>query len=370
MKLHRITDVLEGMAPLSLAQPWDNVGLLVGDAQAEVRTLLLTIDTTQAVVAEAKQRNAELIVSYHPILFEGAKRLTTPGSNAPVVDLIQNRIAVYSFHTALDVVDGGVNDALAEAIGIQDPKPIGDFVEDPDVPAYKLITFIPQHQVDEVAEALYQAGAGRIGHYSHCGFHTRGKGTFFPLEGARPAIGRQGRLEQVEEIRLETVVRSDRIQAVVAALRRAHPYETPAFDVFRHHDVERTLGLGRWGNLDPVVNLDTLMGRIKSNIGAKTVGVVGSRKKQYTRAAVCAGACGKIIDQVMALACDLYVTGELRHHTALAAQEAGLTCLCLSHSVSERFVLKKIAGQLKKQLPDVKIHVSRIDRDPFEWITL
>jgi dinuclear metal center YbgI/SA1388 family protein len=370
MKLNRVIDVLERIAPLSLAQSWDNVGLLIGDAQSEVHSILLTIDTTQAVVAEAKQKKADLIVSYHPILFEGAKRLTTKGTHAQVVDLIQNRMALYSFHTALDVVKGGVNDALAESIGIQDPQPIGDFQEDPDGPAYKLITFIPVNQVDDVAEALYQAGAGHIGHYSHCGFRISGTGTFLPLDGSNPTIGAQGRLERVEEIRLETAVRRDKIQAVIAALKQAHPYETPAFDVFRHHDLEQRLGMGRWGRLHPAVNLDTLFQRIKANIGAKTVGLIGPRQKKYHSAAVCAGACGKIIDQVIAHGCDLYVTGELRHHTALAAQEAGLTCLCLSHSVSERFVLKKVAQQLKKQLTHVKIHVSRKDRDPMEWMPL
>lgn len=370
MKLKQVQAALETLAPLALAQDWDNVGLLLGDAEADVQSVLMCIDTTAAVVDEAIRLKADLILSYHPVMFEGIKSLTAQGANAHLYRLIQHGIGLYSFHTAMDVIQGGVNDALAEAIGMVNPRPLGDFVEDPNGPGYKVVTFVPQQHVKPVAEALYLAGAGRIGHYSHCGFQTEGTGTFLPLNQANPFIGQRGKLEQLQEIRLETVVRADRIEEVIAALRQAHPYETPAFDVFRHHDVEHHLGLGRVGVLDQPTSLDTILDRIKVHCQAPAVGIVGPRKKTYKKAAVCAGSCGKIIFQALAQGCDLYVTGELRHHTALAAQEAGLTCLCLSHSVSERFALKKLVPSLKKCLTRVKIRVSRCDRDPFEWKTL
>ncbi len=370
MKLKHVQTAIETMAPLSLAQDWDNVGLLLGDAEADVQSVLMCIDTTAAVVDEAIRIKADLIVSYHPVMFDGIKRLTAQGPNAHLYRLIQHSIGLYSFHTAMDVAPGGVNDALAEAIGIQDPKPLGDFVEDPNGPDYKVITFIPLKHVTPVARAMYEAGAGRIGHYAQCGFQTEGTGTFLPLDQANPFVGQHGKLEQLQEIRLETVVQADCVQAVIAALRKAHPYETPAFDVLKHHDVEQQLGLGRVGLLEQPASLSTLLNRLKTHTKARTVGIIGPQKKTHTKAAVCAGSCGKILFQALAQACDLYVTGELRHHTALAAQEAGLTCLCLSHSVSERFALKKIMPSLKKCLPRVKIQVSRCDKDPFEWKTL
>ncbi|MCP4452430.1 MAG: Nif3-like dinuclear metal center hexameric protein, partial [Planctomycetes bacterium] len=361
---------IESLAPLALAQDWDNVGLLLGDAEADVQSVLMCIDTTAAVVDEAIRMKADLILSYHPVMFDGVKRLTAQGPSAHLYKLIQRGIGLYSFHTAMDVAAGGVNDALAEAIGIQDPKPLGDFVEAPDGPHYKVIAFVPQKHVTPVAQAMYEAGAGRIGHYAQCGFQTEGTGTFMPLDQAKPFVGQRGKLEQVQEIRLETVVHAACIQPVVAALRGAHPYETPAFDVLKHHDVEQKLGLGRVGLLEQPVRLDAILDRLKTHTLARTVGIIGPQKKTYAKAAVCAGSCGKILFQALAQACDLYVTGELRHHTALAAQEAGLTCLCLSHSVSERFALKKIMPSLKKRLPHVKMRVSRCDRDPFEWKTL
>ena len=134
--------------------------------------------------------------------------------------------------------------------------------------------------------------------------------------------------------------------------------------------MENQLGLGRIGSLEKPSSLNAILDQIKTHIQAKAVGLIGPRKRVYTKAAVCAGSCGKIIFQALAQGCDLYVTGELRHHTALAAQEAGLTCICLSHTVSERFALKKLMPSLKKRLPRVKIRVSRCDKDPFEWKTL
>jgi putative NIF3 family GTP cyclohydrolase 1 type 2 len=192
-------------------------------------------------------------------------------------------------------------------------------------------------------------------------------GTFFPLEGAKPAIGQKGRLEKVDEIKLEAVVPGERVADVVSAMRKVHPYEMPAFDVFRHYDVENRFGLGRMGALARPGPLSEIIAKIKKVTGAKAVGLVGPEKRIVKTAAVCAGSCGKIISSVIAAKCDLYLTGELKHHHALAAQEAGITCLCLSHTVSERFALKNLANKLKRQLENVTIRLSRKDTDPFNW---
>jgi dinuclear metal center YbgI/SA1388 family protein len=367
MKIAEIAQAIEAIAPLKLAQDWDNVGFLVGDPKREIRTILLTIDTTMAVVEEARAVEADLILAYHPIIWDGLKKITADGPTAPIYALIQAGIGVFSIHTAFDTVLGGVNDALAEILEIQDPKPLGDFVPDPKGPQYKIVTFVPTDSVNPVAEALYQAGAGAIGHYSHCGFQTAGIGTFKPLEGAHPAVGRKGKLEKVQEIRLETVVSAEKVQSVVAALRRAHPYETPAFDVLRHYDVENRLGLGRFGKLRKPLSIPQVLQKVRRATGTKAVGVVGPQNRQIRTAAVCAGSCGKILNTVIDQGCDLYLTGELKHHQTLAAAEAGLTCLCLSHSNSERFALKILARKLKKHLRNVTIRLSKKDKDPFVW---
>ncbi len=368
--IKEVASALETIAPLSLAQAWDNVGLLVGDPEARVKKVLMTIDTTAAVVEEAIRLQVDLILSYHPVLFKGTQRVTANGPSALIYKLIQHGIGLYSFHTAMDVAAGGVNDALAAAVGIENPLPIGDFVEDPRGPSYKVVTFVPTDEVNRVADALYTSGAGAIGNYSHCGFQTNGTGTFLPLAGATPTIGKPGQRETVAEIRLETVVKAEKVNAVIDALRQVHPYETPAFDVFRHYDLENRLGLGRIGQLAQPVKLDALLDRLKQTTGAQVAGIVGAHKRILKKAAVCAGSCGDIMQQVIARQAQVYITGELKHHLALHAQAAGLTCVCLSHSVSERFALKGIRTELKKQVRGIAIRLSTKDVDPFEWKTI
>ena len=391
MKIENITAAIEKIIPLELAQDWDNVGLLIGDPQNKVKNILLTIDVTSDVVAEAKRLKTDLIISYHPVIWDGLKKITagsavkprlasapvaeaTPatGAGAKVYELIRCGIAVFSIHTALDSAIGGVNDGLAEIIGIRDAKPIGDYVDYPTSDNYKLVVFIPVESVLKVSNAVFAAGAGQMGNYSHCGFVAEGTGTFLPLQGAKPAIGKKGKLEKVPEIRFETIVPAEKLDEVIAAMKKAHPYEIPAFDVFKLCARPQKFGLGRIGKLAQPLRIKQIIQRIKKYTGVKAIGIISDPPKAglVKTAAVCAGSCGKIINSVIAAKIDLYVTGELKHHYALAAKEAGLTCICLSHSVSERFILKKFAKQLQEQLKQVTIKISKKDADPFTWKNL
>ena len=367
MNVKNIAAVVEDIFPLELAQDWDNVGLLIGDADKTVKNVLLTIDTTSDVVTEAKRLKTDLIVSYHPVIWDGLKHVTASGPTSVVYELVRSGIAVFSVHTALDAGVGGVNDGLAQIVGIQDAEPIGDYVADPVGDNYKLVVFVPRKSLGKVSNAVFAAGAGAIGNYSHCGFGAEGTGTFLPLKGARPTIGKKGTLEEVSEVRFETIVPAEKIDNVVVAMKKAHPYETPAFDVFKLHNAGPKYGLGRIGELAQPLRVAEIIARIKKATGAGAVGLVGDEKRLVRRAAVCAGSCGQIVNSVVAAEADLYLTGELKHHQALAAQEAGLTCICLSHTVSERFILKKFAVQLRRRLKAIEIRISRKDADPFKW---
>ncbi len=357
-------DKIEKLAPPELAQSWDNTGLLIGDGNSAVKKILLTIDITKDVVKEAKRSGCNFIISYHPVIWDGLK---TVEKDTVVYELVKSGISVYSLHTALDAVAGGVNDALAEIVGIKNPQPLGDFVQSGQN-NYKLVIFVPVKSLQKVADAVFKAGAGWLGNYSHCSFSSAGLGTFFPLEGAKPAIGKKGKFENVEEIKFESIVPSEKIADVVKAMKSAHPYEMPAFDVIKLYDFDDKIGLGRIGFLKKPVQLSSLLKKIKAAAGAKAAGMVGPKKRLVRKAAVCAGSCGKLIMNVIAEKCDLYLTGEIKHHQAIAAQEAGVTVVCLSHTVSERFILKKVAKELQKSLKDVKILVSKKDKDPFEWM--
>ncbi len=370
MKIKDIAERIEKIVPLKLAQDWDNVGLLIGDPQRNVKNILLTIDITGDVVTEAKRLKTDLIVSYHPVIWDGLKKITADGQAGVVYDLIRAGIAVFSIHTALDSAVGGVNDGLAEIVGIRDGKPIGDYVDSPAGDNYKLVVFIPIESAAKVSNAVFAAGAGVIGNYSKCGFGAEGTGSFLPLKGAEPAIGKKGRIETVPEIRFETIVPAEKLDNVISAMKKAHPYETPAFDCFKLYGTQREFGLGRIGKLARPMRIEQIIKRIKKYTGASAFGIVGDEKRLVKTAAVCAGSCGKIINSVIAAKCDLYLTGELKHHQALAAQEAGLTCICLSHTVSERFILSKLAKQLQKQIKQVTSRISKKDADPFKWKNL
>jgi dinuclear metal center YbgI/SA1388 family protein len=370
MKAKDLAGVVEKIAPLGLAQSWDNVGLLIGDPERRIRNILLTIDVTQAVVAEAKELGTDLILSYHPVIWDGLKKVRPDGPSRTAYELIRSGIAVFSIHTALDALRGGVNDGLADILGIVSAKPLGDYVEYSPQENYKLVVYVPVDALAGVTNAIFKAGAGWIGNYSHCGFRTQGEGTFLPLEGARPAIGKKGRLEKVQEARFETIVPADRLQAVVTAMKQAHPYEVPAFDIYRLFDYASRYGLGRIGPLAEPLSVKQVIERVKRRTGARAVGLVGDSKRLVRTAAVCAGTCGEIITRVIAAGADLYLTGELSHHRALAAQEAGLTCMCLSHTVSERFFLKDLARRIRKHTSELTIRISRKDADPFTWKTI
>jgi len=367
MNVNEIAAVIEQIVPLELAQDWDNVGLLIGESQKSVKNILLTIDVTNDVVAEAKRLKIDLIVSYHPVIWDGLKRITSEGPTSAVYELIRSGISVFSIHTALDSAIGGVNDGLAEIVGIVDGKPIGDYVGSPVGDNYKLVVFVPVESMAEVSNAVFEAGAGAIGNYSHCGFGAEGTGTFLPQKGSKPSIGKKGKLAKVREIRFETIVPAEKLEDVVAAMKKAHPYEMPAFDVLKLSSTETKFGLGRIGELAQPVRMAQIIKRIKNVTGAKAIGLIGDQDRLVQRAAVCAGSCGRIINLVIAAEADLYLTGELKHHQALAAREAGLTCICLSHTVSERFILKKFAKQLQKQVKGIKIRLSKEDTDPFKW---
>jgi dinuclear metal center YbgI/SA1388 family protein len=279
MKVKDIAKQIERIVPLELAQGWDNVGLLIGDAEKNVKNILLTIDTTKEVLAEAKRLKTELIISYHPVIWDGLKKITADGPSDIVYELARSGIAVFSIHTALDAVTGGVNDGLAEIIGIRDAKPIGDYADTSIGDNYKLVVFVPVESAKKVSNAVFAAGAGAIGNYSHCGFGTVGAGSFLPLKGAKPAIGKKGKLEKVAEIRFETIVPAEKLDYAIAAMKNAHPYETPAFDVFKLYNPRTKFGLGRIGKLAKPMRIEQIIRKIKKITGAKAVGIVGTEKR-------------------------------------------------------------------------------------------
>jgi dinuclear metal center YbgI/SA1388 family protein len=358
MRLATIITALEQIAPLSLAESWDNVGLLAGDAQQDISRILLTIDYSPAVAEEGRTSHCDLVIAYHPPIFHPLKRITAPSL---VFDAIRRGVAIYSPHTALDAAEGGTNDVLSDILGLADRQPLR--LSESKTTQLKLVVFVPLESVEKVSQAIFEAGAGHIGNYSSCSFRTPGTGTFFGHAGSQPAVGRAGKLETVQEIRLETVVPIAVVEPVLRALRQSHPYEEPAFDL-NVLSATGDKGQGRIGSLPPTARAD-LFERIKRELQIDHLLIAGPTEGTITRAAVCAGAGGEFLDDAIESGAQFYLTGELRHHDATKAAAAGMIVVCTLHTHCERPVLKRLQKRLAETLGMPPIRISSADRDPF-----
>jgi len=361
MNVGDLVRAMEAIAPARFAASWDNVGLLVGDAASPLTRVLLAIDCTAAVLDEARATRAEAIVSYHPPIFTGLKRLI---AGAIAYDAARAGIAIHSPHTALDVAAGGTNDVLADALAITAREALRPSEARDE--ALKLVTFVPPEHVEAVGRAVFAAGAGRIGNYSSCGFRAPGTGTFFGEAGANPAVGRAGTLEECAELRFETLVPLGRVAGVIQALRASHPYEEPAFDLVRLAPPPDGQGMGRVGSVAPAA-LAALVATLKRALSIEHVLVAGPTDRPVSRVAVCAGAGGDLVGEAIASGAQLFVTGELRHHDVLRATAAGLTVVCTLHSASERAALLPLARRLAEHLPGLTLTQSAADREPLAF---
>jgi dinuclear metal center YbgI/SA1388 family protein len=303
------------------------------------------------------------------------KRITADGPSALIHDAIRRGVAIYSPHTAWDAAPGGSNDLLADAVGVIERTPLRCIT--PPAKELKLVTFVPEAHAGIVSNALFASGAGQIGNYSSCSFRTAGIGTFLGGASSNPAIGKAGRLETPAEIRLETIVRLDRVTEVIAALKKAHPYEEPAFDLTVLAAPPTGSGQGRIGNLPAPASVGDLVEKIKRELNLNALLVAGDNGGSIHRVAVCAGSGGEFLDDAITSGADLYLTGELRHHDALKAARAGVTCICALHSNSERPSLMRLKSRLEQameqkgeqavlgQEPPPELLLSQTDREPF-----
>ena len=372
MQISDLTQRMEAIAPLQLAEAWDKVGLQVGDAAAAVRRGLVCIDLTEAVVAEAVRERCGLIVAYHPPLFEPVQTLTeATWKERALRELVRRNIGVYSPHTALDAARGGVNDWLCDGLGEGDRRPIkpGSPTAPPKL---KIVTFVPASHVNAVRVALSDAGAGVIGDYTQCSFNVAGEGTFVGGASTNPVVGRRGQLERAPEIRVEMVCPQSAVAAVVAALRAAHPYEEPAFDLVplaaEPVTGDQLVGAGRVLTLRKPVPLATLVARVKRRLGLRRVEVATpvGRARAVRSVGLCVGAGGSLLDAAGAV--DVFITGEMRHHDVLAAAQRGVAVVLCGHTQTERPYLPEYRRRLAAATGKaVTWRVSRADRVPGAW---
>ncbi len=374
-----VVRALETRYPLRTAEQWDRVGLAVGDPAAPVRRVLFAVDPVAAVVDEAEEWGADLLVTHHPLLLRPVHSVAaTTYKGALVHRLVRAGCGLYTAHTNADSAHGGVAEALADVLGLVDTVPLVAA----DAPALdKHVVMAPVDVADALVDAMAAAGAGRVGAYERCAWTTTGQGTFTPLEGATPAIGEVGRRETLPEVRVEMVAARGLRTRVVAAMRAAHPYEEPAFDVLELAALPGDTGLGRVGTLPEPVPLSRFAADVAAAVPATAQGVrwAGDPDMPVRRVAVLGGSGDSLFDAVRAADVDAYVTADLRHHPASEQQERAAfesaggpprpALVDLAHAASEWVWLPRAAASLRADLAaqgtTVETRVSTRRTDPW-----
>ena len=356
-KARDVMSAVERLAPPSLAEGWDNCGLQVGDPAAGARRILVALTPLPEVFDEAGEKGADFLLFHHPLIFTPRRGVDTSAYPGDLVSrALRNGLTVYAAHTSYDAAPDGVSVALARALALEGPlrtiSPRGAL--------RKLVVFVPAENAEAVAGALSEAGAGRIGDYTHCTFRTPGTGTFLPGEGSDPYLGERGSLERVEEVRLETVVPAYLARAAVDAATAAHPYEEVALDVYPVEGFPEGCGYGRTGTLPAPLTPAELVSHVSESLGFPAR-LVSEWHRRIRRVAVLGGSGGSFIPEVAASGAEAYVTSEIEYHDALLAESLGLTAIDAGHAATELPSLDPLAERLAA-LVDVPVAVSRVRR--------
>lgn len=380
MTIAELMQALEQIAPLAHAESWDNVGLIAGDPNWELGgPVLLTIDLTEEVLAEAVSSEASLILAYHPPIWNPMKRITNADAKERVVlGALRAGLAIYSPHTALDAAPGGVTDWLCDMLSadgkggrtLGDRRALAPGLEHDSMQTHKLVTFVPATSVEPVRNALASVGAGVIGAYTQCSFMLQGTGTFFGDEGTNPKVGKRGQLEHADEVRLEMVCPKRSLALAVEMLRQFHPYEEPAFDIYElTPKPHREMGAGRKITLDQPATPRELAMRLKKNLGVDAVKLAAADDGPVSRIGVCPGAGAALVESAIAEECELFVTGEMRHHEALAAVARGCSILLAGHTNTERGFLPIYARRIRELAPGIDARPASSDRTLFRTLS-
>lgn len=364
-----VIQLMEELAPKSYAVENDKIGLQLGTLQKEIRKVLVALDVTEEVVDEAIREQADLIIAHHAIIYRPLPHIQTDTPAGRLYErLIKHDIAVYIAHTNLDVADGGINDMMAEALGLSGTQPLDEVHTDK---LKKLVVFVPTTHADAVRQAMFEAGAGGIGRYSHCSFNIEGIGTFKPEEGTDPFIGQPGKLETAQEIRVETIVPQSVERRVVQAMLKAHPYEEVAYDLYSLDLKTRTFGLGRAGKLPQPVTLQELCERVKQVFDVPMLRVVGDLTRTVRKAAVLGGSGSRYVKLAQFAGADVLITGDIDYHTAHDALAAGIALIDPGHNV-EKIMKRGVADLLRRKLEERKwataVTASQIDTEPFRFV--
>ncbi|MEH7353180.1 Nif3-like dinuclear metal center hexameric protein [Neobacillus drentensis] len=365
---HEIIHLFEQFSPKGLAMEGDKIGLQIGRLNKKIERIMIALDVLENVIDEAIEKNVQLIIAHHPIIYRPLKNLLTDTVQGKMIEkLIKHDIAVYAAHTNLDVAKGGVNDLLASALGLEDAEVL---VPTFDTKLKKLVVFVPASHAEEIRQVLGNAGAGFIGNYSHCSFSANGTGRFLPGDNTNPYFGKAGKLEEVDEVRIETIIPEPILKKAITAMIKAHPYEEVAYDVYPLDNKGEVLGLGRIGKVSEMT-LAEFAEKVKTALEVEKVRVVGDLTSKVKKVAVLGGDGNKYFMNAKFKGADVYVTGDIYYHTAHDAMMQGLNMIDPGHNV-EKVMKKGLAAALHKMCQEsgyeVDIFPSEVNTDPFQFI--
>lgn len=362
----KVIEQFEAWVPRKLASEWDNVGLQVGSLSQPVTNILVTLDVTEEVIEEALKSGANLIISHHPLIFRPLKQINYHDPKGKIIQkLIKHDLTVYSAHTNLDVTFGGVNDLLAEKLGLQKTKILVPEMEEP---FYKLYVYVPETDVDQVDQALTEVGIGQLGDYKQCSFRAKGTGTFTPMENANPYLGEQNKREYVDEVKLEYLMHQSLRAKAIQAIIKSHPYEEPAYDLIELKNDGIQYGLGRVGTLEEAISLKQLAINLKEIFQLEGLRVSGALENQVKKVAILGGSGEKYYPYAKRMGADVFITGDVSFHFAQDAEATGLSIIDPGHHI-EQIMVEAVATYLRRKV-DASIQVveTKISTEPFQFL--
>jgi len=364
MIIQEVIDHLEKLAPLAYAEEFDNVGLLVGDKNNELRGVLVTLDTLEDVVDEAIEKNCNLIVSFHPIIFNGLKKLNGNSYVERVVlKAIKYDIAIFAIHTALDNALQGVNDIICNTLGIENKKillPQKGTIK-------KLTTYVPQANADSLREGLFKAGAGQIGNYDDCSFNTEGVGTFRGNEASDPQVGERFEYRQEAETQISVTFQKHFEKTVLKALQEHHPYEEVAFEVTTLDNYNQHIGIGMVGDLAVAMATNDFLQFVKEKMKVSCIRHSHLHTDKVQRIAVLGGSGSFGIGAAKAAQADVYITADLKYHDFFSAENQ-IILADIGHYESEQFTKTYLADYLSKKITNFAVVLSTINTNPVKYL--
>lgn len=364
MELKEVISIIEDFAPLTCAESFDNVGLLVGDRQMEVKGILLTLDVIEETIDEAIDRGLNVIISHHPLIFKGLKSLT--GKNMIeriVMRAIKNNIAIYASHTNIDKVVGGVSYQMAEMLNLENKR-----IMSPDKDSLlKLVVYVPLSHSDAVRDAISSHGGGNIGEYNSCSYSSIGDGRFRATKDCSPFCGEIGKLHVEREEKIETVVTKDKLSAILNAIRDVHPYEEPAYDLFQLIGENSKVGLGVVGELKDEIDIYDFLDSVKKIFGLKVLKYSNPATSSIKRVALCGGSGAFLISDAMRHKADIYITGDVKYHDYFMLENK-MTIVDIGHFESEQCILDLFYSVLIKKITTFTVCTTTLNCNPVNYL--